>query len=696
MKIFKRVIYLFSWFCLLFIYKQTVCQQKDTGKFILVSRGTMKPIYLPKDEPNYVKLAVKDLIGDVEKITGQKLLLIDNLNKCKNGCIVIGSMNLKESSLIMKKFSDEVNSMKGKWEAYLVKSSGENLIISGSDEHGTMYGIYDFIEKYLKVDPLYFWSDREPKKRNALKWNKVYIHQKSPTFKYRGWFINDEDILSEWFNSKGRRNINYPYYSQVMNPKIMEHIVESLLRLRMNLIIPASFIDILNPPEAQLVKVAAKRGLFTSMHHIEPMGVSAFSFFNYWENKTGKKPTFSFYSNKKKIEQVWQVYAKEWNKYPNVIWQIGLRGIGDRPMWQADSSVPHSSEERGRIISEAMQVQMNLIKKIDKRPSPPVTTTLWSEGSMLNDKGYLKIPENVTIVFSDNSPGWKWQDDFYHTKRSKKNTYGIYYHEALWGSGPHLAQVISPKHTYTVINDAYRTKAAEYAILNVSNVRTFLLGEAASAQMLYSFESFDPDKFEKNWMRERFGIHADEVEKFYDDYFSGFVLKKEGDGPMLMDGQIKSYAMSFLKKIQQQITDSINFKAGKGKARQSSLLLEKAIKQRDHHLGVLHTARKVLPSMDTESQDFLKTNLISQLKIMIGLEDWLIHIIEAKNSINMINLSKAKKYLALAKEDFKIIDEGKKLNTKGEKWEYWYRGDKKINLPGCEKLTRDVFTLISQ
>ena len=37
------------------------------------------------------------------------------------------------------------------------------------------------------------------------------------------------------------------------------------------------------------------------------------------------------------MENVWSFYVDKWAKYDNVVWQIGLRGLGDdRPIWQDD------------------------------------------------------------------------------------------------------------------------------------------------------------------------------------------------------------------------------------------------------------------------------------------------------------------------------------------------------------------------
>src|SRR5690606_41153973 len=67
----------------------------------------------------------------------------------------------------------------------------------------------------------------------------------------------------------GPRSIDYPFYSQVIDYAMADRIFEALLRLGGNLIIPASFVNILNPPEAELVRRAAARGLRSEEHTSE-------------------------------------------------------------------------------------------------------------------------------------------------------------------------------------------------------------------------------------------------------------------------------------------------------------------------------------------------------------------------------------------------------------------------------------------
>jgi len=701
----------------LLITAGTFAQSTTKQPFVLVSEQNQATIILPETEPECIRLAVNDLVHDVEQISGKRLVVVSKDDNTVPGSkIHIGTAGL--SDLQTRKYKSNAASLKGKWEAYEVNSEGSNLTIIGSDERGTMFGIYHFIENYLKVDPLYFWSDRLPEKTTSLQWETVQISQKSPSFQYRGWFINDEDLLTEWYESGGKRNIDYAYYGQVVNPEIMKKVVESMVRLRMNLIIPASFIDIRNPAEAALVKEAAKRGVFVSMHHVEPMGVSAFTYFNYWKEKdknSKNPPLFSFYSNREKLEEVWQVYAKEWAKYPNVIWQIGLRGIADRPMWMADPGIPQSDADRGRLISEAMAVQMRIIKAVDKREKPPVTTTLWAEGSTLNQAGFLKIPDQVTVVFSDNSPGWKWQKDFYQTPRTDNHPYGVYYHHQLWSAGPHLAQGISPVQTHLVFQAVQKMKSNAYAILNVSNIREFQLGLASSSNMLYDYDHFQPQAFMKDWATERFGAHAAAVEKVYQLYFDSFALHDKQQVPMLLDGQTRSFALNTLKNLTLQISDPEKYQATEQKAKQASLesswgttslgdahpqpanrqeLLAKVQQQRSGHQIALKETLDLLSGLNAGQRRFLETNLVSQLKIMLGLEDWLIAILLAKNATDEGKKELAKIHLRQALNAFETMKDGQQINVKPEKWKYWYRGEKKMNLENCKQQTERTYALL--
>lgn len=695
-----------------------IARVQRTAPFTLVGPRQQATVVLAADEAECVRLAVDDLVGDVQKITGRRLAVV----KAKPGerhqnSVLVGAVG--------KARLPDAGQLTGKWEAYRVQSQGGNLILTGSDERGTMFAIYDFIENYLGVDPLYFWSDREPAKRASLSWPNVSIAQNPPTFRYRGWFINDEDLLTEWQrpgepDPDGRRAIDYPFYGQVVSPETMRHVVEALVRLRQNLLIPASFIDVRNPAEAALVREAVRRGVFVSMHHVEPMGVSAFAFFNYWREKAGLPlngkggdglPLFSYFSSRQQLEEVWRVYATEWAKYPNVIWQIGLRGIADRPMWLADPGIPQTDRDRGRLISEAMTFQRSLIREVDKRPNPPVTTTLWAEGSLLNQQGLLNIPEGVTVVFSDNSPGWRMQTDFRETPRSPTNTYGVYYHHQLWSSGPHWVQIVPPAQTHKVFGEVVAKGDTTYAILNVSNLREFVLGVDASARMLLDFRRFDRDDFEKTWFTERYGTAASAVRAAYQTYFDGFALNAQTGTPTLMDGQMRGAAVRVLRDLEAQLRDSARYAAEQQKAKAEteegrwvktaladlngetlapSDLLVRLRRQQGAHRRADSLARQMLPRLDAAQRRFFETNLLSHLALMLGLETWLEAVLEAKKATDARRRAEAQTHLDQATAAFDRMRQGQGLNAASAKWRTWYRGDKKMNLTLGEALTRSV------
>jgi hypothetical protein len=688
---------------------------KPVFAFDLVTGKTKASIYLSEKEPECVKLAVHDLISDVKKITGQELRIVHSLKGIAKPYILIGTATDKQFCTLTKKNGvNSIDALNGKWESYQVENFNTDvLVIAGSDERGTMFGIYDFIEQYLGVDPMYFWSGIEPAKKDELSWDQINIKVAEPTFKFRGWFINDEDLLTEWKDSGGRRNIDYPFYQQVVAPEVMERVVEAMLRSRFNLIIPASFLDIGNPAEEELVKVSATRGVFLSQHHIEPLGVNAFTYFNYWKTKTNTKPLFSYFSNKAELLEVWKAYAEKWARYPNVIWQLGLRGIADRPMWMADLSIPQTDADRGKIISDALKSQLEIIRSVDKRPNPPMTMTLWAEGSDLFSKGLIEIPNNAMIVFSDNCPGWKFQEDFYNVERETNRKYGIYYHHQLWGSGPHLAQTVPPSQTYTVLNEAIKMKSTAYVILNVSNVREFLPGIDASGKMLYDFGSFHAEQNFKAWCQKRFPSHPDQVKKLYDDYFAGFVIHDELKVPMLMDGQTNAATDKIMREIrliiqntgkkQEQQTaqkpdlmnnlekDFVNktLRDMHASANSDTELLQKSGFQSRAFANVVVETEALIRELNPIEAEFLSANFLSHAYFMKGLSQKLEYTVLAKLAIENGNRETALKYLQLAMECFSDIRKAKILATQG-KWTDWYRGDKKMNFNASENRLKDL------
>ncbi|MFO7937837.1 MAG: glycosyl hydrolase 115 family protein [Kiritimatiellia bacterium] len=678
--------------------------------FDLVNAKHVVPLVVAPGEPEYLHMAVEDLACDIERITGKRPQMITDGAVPDDGAVVIGTVCNPEAMKIFHQLNHEkLIGLEGKWEAYRVISHAgdKNMYIAGSDARGTMFGIYDFCENGLGVDPLYAWSGIEPEQREMLSWDSLLIKQDEPSFKFRGWFINDEDLLTHWMESGGDRHIDYKYYRQVVNVKAMEMVAEALVRSRFNLIIPASFIDIMNPPEKALLDACARRGVFLSQHHIEPVGVSAYTFFNYWKAR-GKDYRFSYFSHTEELKEVWTAYAEKWAEYPNVIWQIGLRGIADRPMWMADPDTPQSDADRGRLISEAMAVQRRIIDEVTEGKAEYVSTTLWAEGSVFNQKGLLQIPEKTMVIFADNSPGWRWQKDFYETERKKDVKYGVYYHHQLIGSGPHLAHAVPPHKTYAMMKEAVDYDASEYAIFNLSNIREFVLGIAATSRMTWEMDGYNPDRWLDEWVIERFSSQQQKIVNAYRIYYSSYQIHDTQGVPFLLDGQTLSKIRSMIKKLTSKMskrdfgkgsysekldfsvkradyasTDRDAFHAGTGDMHPPSLGLRHTLKacasQRQGFELALKHARSIKESLPPAEARFLEDNLIYPSHFMMQETSCLQNLMIASEMFDIGRVKEGVEYIGLASENMRNIVSAVPDYCYG-KWKNWYRGCRKLNI----------------
>lgn len=377
----------------------------------------------------------------------------------------ITTSNRKEANLVLE--LSNFNSLEG----YKISISEKGIKITGNDDLGLIFGLFTFLEKFLNIPPFYKLSHIKLEKINSISLENCELTE-APKTRFRGWFINDEDLLGS-FKSKGTRRIDYHYYNKIISPKMMEIICETALRHKINLIIPSTFIDVMGKHEYNLVKICSDMGLYISQHHIEPLGVSKFAVANYINDHKLGCTDYSYVSNKENLVKVWEAYCKKWADFPRVIWQLGLRSGLDRPVWDSDKNVGSTPEERGALISDAINTEYQTIKKY--YPHEIISTsTLWMEGADLYKTGHLTLPKDTIIVLSDVGMSSLFGDDFFNIKRSSEHKYGFYYHAAFFHTGPHLAEGLLPEKVEYSFNVARKFNNDFYTILNVANVKDLL------------------------------------------------------------------------------------------------------------------------------------------------------------------------------------------------------------------------------
>ncbi|HBR94391.1 MAG TPA: hypothetical protein DEA90_09535 [Opitutae bacterium] len=602
-----------------------------------------------------IQLAVADLIRDLKKVLG------GNPTQVKSGTATIRiGMALGLDS-----------------EAWRIRIT-DRVEIQGGGRLGLIFGIYAFTHRFLGVDPMWFWKGIEPKFKGELELSKCQIDSKPRAFKYRGWFINDEDLLGRWKDSGKQRFSRWPrrrsteanpdydfyekrllrYYSSIVDANVMSAVFEALLRMECNLVIPASFIDIMNPDEASIVEAAVVRGLYVSQHHVEPLGVSHFGF-ETWAQELDTSPSFSYRQFPDAMRQCWADYAKRWWEIAGeqIIWQVGLRGRGDRPLWDHD---PEAKMRAGEFISGALSDQLEIIHSVESRGQPPATLTLWLEGADLIESGNLSVPDNVTLVFADDDLSQQMRSDFHLLNRSPGQTHGVYYHLAVWSFGAHLVQGASPDKIAKTMSEVLNKGDREYAILNVANVREHVLGISAWSELVSKSEPFNPDDFIHSWVPEG-------TAELYRSFFAAFPqLRHEWS---LHDGCARTFISSLLKYyVDLEALPEIVRMYVVDQNERLRLLLSRAIKAFD---GLIERAS----SLDLEPEDthdFFQSNFVLQVKILRGLYGVLLELLPSDPDFEQ------------AEEMMVAILEALPLGESG-KWSQWYRGDTKVDLKYLQK-----------
>lgn len=406
-------------------------------------------------------------------------------------------------------------------EQFLIEEDEGGIRISGSDALGVVHGIYHFSERALGVDPFWFWKDREPRKREAAEVADLPWRSRPWRFRYRGWFLNDEDFLSEWKLTGGRRHIDYRFYDRVIDGEVFEIICETLLRTHGNMIIPASFLDIMNPDEEKLLRQAVERGLYVTQHHVEPLGLSHFGYENHWR-EDGRK--LSYMTDRKRLLQTWEAYARRWweRAGEQVIWQLGLRGRGDVPVWASDASLAGKADEVAAIFQRIVEDQWEIVRKVDRRPEPPATFTIWNEGNVLIEEEAFRLPEGTAMIFCDDGTQQRMRESFYKSQRKKGHPTGVYYHCAFWDCGPHCAQGVEPEKIESTYLEAIRRGDTHYSLLNVANIREHLTGIAITAKLSTEGEEWDREAFWENWAPKT-------MRELYTEYYKAFYRQGGGD-----------------------------------------------------------------------------------------------------------------------------------------------------------------------
>src|ERR1051326_4672801 len=203
-------------------------------------------IVVGASQPRPVIEAANDLASDFEKVVGRKPRIVARREDAGGPAIVIATGGT------------------GGPESFSIGARGRDVTLTGRDMRGTMYAIYQFSQEFLGVDPLYYWTDNAPSRRARIDvadgLNRDYPQ---PVFSYRGFFVNDEDLLTGFApgEEKDHTGISLAMWNKIY---------ETTLRLKGNTVAPGTWIFSDEPQ----IAAAAERGLIVTQHHAIPLGMN--------------------------------------------------------------------------------------------------------------------------------------------------------------------------------------------------------------------------------------------------------------------------------------------------------------------------------------------------------------------------------------------------------------------------------------
>ncbi len=361
----------------------------------------------------------------------------------------------------------------------------------------------------------------------------------------RGWFFNDEDHLTGWRGPSGKRPARYLFYDEVMNRSVSNLLMETALRTGLNLLIPSSFLDVEVELDAATVRDAAERGLWLTQHHIEPLGVSYHAFHAYHRTRGGAR--FSYHSHPDAFDEVWRHYVRRWLELTGgrVVWQLGLRADRDAPLHKADPDAPSGPEAAAELTARVVEHQLRILREETGEQEPKAAFTLWADNIPLFRTGRLRLPDWVTLIFSNNTsrgelPSW--------VSELKGRRTGFYHHCGWYYGGPHEVQGRSPEHIAGLI-DAAETQAGplELAISNVQNLRELVVSADAFAAFTRCAPENGGREFLREWDARYFGSGS--LAEVHTDFFRTFVPRADDPAELWLDGYLREWGLMLLDRI---------------------------------------------------------------------------------------------------------------------------------------------------
>ena len=402
--------------------------------------------------------------------------------------------------------------IRGGWERYAIKTEKDAVHITGSDPRGLAYGVFH-VSEMIGISPWHWFADipvDKSRAANVSSFSETCISD-SPTIKYRGIFINDEDWgIKVWAEKTFEKELGD------IGPKTYDKVCELILRLRGNMLAPAMHTctaAFYSNPESQVV--ADKWGIMITTSHCEPLLFNNAAPSEWTKERDGE---WNYETNKETILRKLDDRIRETAQYDN-IYTMGMRGLHDEAM--KGSTLP---TDRARTLEKVFAQQRAILEKYKGKKADKIQQIFvpYKETLDIYDAG-LKVPEDITLVWPDDNYGYmKRVSNSAEQKRSGGS--GVYYHLSYCGV-PHdnlWLATTPPQLMYEELLKAYTAGADRYWLLNVGDIKPMEIEMQMFMDMAYDFDSFsyeNANRYQAQWLAKVFGEEHLKTFQFILDHY---------------------------------------------------------------------------------------------------------------------------------------------------------------------------------
>lgn len=499
-------------------------------------------ILVDSTEPMPVQKAALDLQRDMGKVLGQQPVIVNTIADLNGASAVVVSYQGSETT----SFRDTTLTGEESHQFAVRTVGGINyVVLQGTDPRGTAYAVYTFADKIVGIPPLWFWSELQPEVKSTLQiGTNGGVRITTPQVKYRTWFLNNQDLFLSWTPTSNKYDM----------------VLETMMRLKFNTYyVGPSIGEYKESVYTERTKPAQERGMIIATNALSTFG----SWDGYWQDVRGMTPPALTLANQAKYEDLWRhslQYAKD--KGMDVLWIIGFRGRGDGGFWGDISDAPTTEAARGDVIEAQTVRQAALIRSVMGDQHPKMAFLLWNELSNLTDNGKLQLPKDPDII-------WAFGNDIrdhFPTKSSRTYTIptsqpvGFYMNLQFYSTGAHLAEAEGPWKAwknFSIIASRKSDGRVDMGMLNVGNMREFLITTNSAADMMWNIGSYNVDTGLRNIFGRYFGsVIAPSLVTTYKSMIYSYWQQKPSDIAgferqyVFQDLRIKEAAKVQLSKIQ--------------------------------------------------------------------------------------------------------------------------------------------------